>query len=141
MQSRSKQTLSGHGQDCPLCDPVQLCAAVVFLCPASQPSPLSVPLCRFLCLSLCVFPLSLSLSVCLSLSLSVCLSSSVCLSVPPPPLPTHFFPFLSEGVLARTGVPGTEARGRTDNTYRYTVTTRLTPALRWAAIRAILMFH
>ena len=26
-------------------------------------------------------------------------------------------------------------------TYRYTVTTRMTPALRWAALRAILMFH
>ena len=25
--------------------------------------------------------------------------------------------------------------------YRYTVTTRVTPALRWAAVRAILMFH
>ena len=25
--------------------------------------------------------------------------------------------------------------------YRYTVTTRMTPALRWAAMRAILMFH
>ena len=28
-----------------------------------------------------------------------------------------------------------------DYTYRYTVTTRMTPALRWAAIGAILMFH
>ena len=26
-------------------------------------------------------------------------------------------------------------------TYRYTVTTRMTPTLRWAAMRAILMFH
>ena len=26
-------------------------------------------------------------------------------------------------------------------TYRYTVTTRMTSALRWATIRAILMFH
>ena len=26
-------------------------------------------------------------------------------------------------------------------TYRYTVTTRMTPALRWAATRAVLMFH
>ena len=25
--------------------------------------------------------------------------------------------------------------------YRYTVTTRMTPALRWAAMRAIVMFH
>ena len=27
------------------------------------------------------------------------------------------------------------------NTYRYTVTTRMTSALRWAVMRAILMFH
>ena len=26
-------------------------------------------------------------------------------------------------------------------TYHYTVTTRMTPALRWEAMRAILMFH
>ena len=26
-------------------------------------------------------------------------------------------------------------------TYRYTVTTKMIPALRWAAMRAILMFH
>ena len=26
-------------------------------------------------------------------------------------------------------------------TYRYTVTTRMIPALRWTAMRAILMFH
>ena len=26
-------------------------------------------------------------------------------------------------------------------TYRYAVTTRMTPALRWAAMRAMLMFH
>ena len=26
-------------------------------------------------------------------------------------------------------------------TYRYTVTTRMTPALRWAAMKVILMFH
>ena len=25
--------------------------------------------------------------------------------------------------------------------YRYTVTTKMTPALRWAAVRVILMFH
>ena len=28
-----------------------------------------------------------------------------------------------------------------DDTYRYTVTNRMTPALRWAAMRAFLMFH
>ena len=33
-----------------------------------------------------------------------------------------------------------EGRGRL-YTYRYTVTTRMTPALRWAAMRAILKFH
>ena len=33
-----------------------------------------------------------------------------------------------------------EERGRL-HTYRYTVTTRMTSALRWAAMRAILMFH
>ena len=37
---------------------------------------------------------------------------------------------------------GTEVgrRGRL-YTYRYTVTTRMTPALRWEVMRAILMFH
>ena len=35
---------------------------------------------------------------------------------------------------------GGGGRGRL-YTYRYTVTTRMTPALRWAAMRAILMFH
>ena len=28
-----------------------------------------------------------------------------------------------------------------DSTYRYTVTTRMTPALRWPATRATFMFH
>ena len=35
---------------------------------------------------------------------------------------------------------GGGGRGRV-YTYRYAVTTGMTPALRWAAIRAILMFH
>ena len=35
---------------------------------------------------------------------------------------------------------GGGGRGRVYN-YRYTVTTRMKPALRWAAMRAILMFH
>ena len=35
---------------------------------------------------------------------------------------------------------GVGGRGRL-YTYRYTVTTRMTPALRWAAMRDILMFH
>ena len=38
------------------------------------------------------------------------------------------------------GVYGGGGRGRL-YTYRYTVTTRMTPALRWAAMRAILMFR
>ena len=33
-----------------------------------------------------------------------------------------------------------EGRGRL-YTYRYTVTPRMIPALRWAAVRTILMFH
>ena len=36
---------------------------------------------------------------------------------------------------------GGGGRGRLLYTYRYTVTTRMTSALRWAAVRAILMFH
>ena len=35
---------------------------------------------------------------------------------------------------------GGGGRGRL-YTYRYTVSTRMTPALRWAAMKAILMFH
>ena len=35
---------------------------------------------------------------------------------------------------------GNGGKGRV-YTYRYTVTTRMTPALRWAAMRAILMFQ
>ena len=35
---------------------------------------------------------------------------------------------------------GGRGRGRL-YTYLYTVTTRMIPALRWAAMRAILMFH
>ena len=42
-------------------------------------------------------------------------------------------------VLLGTGYRG-EGRGRL-YTCRYTVNTRMTPALRWAAMRAILMFH
>ena len=38
------------------------------------------------------------------------------------------------------GVGGGGGEGRI-YTYRYTVTTRMTPALRWAAMTAILMFH
>ena len=38
-------------------------------------------------------------------------------------------------------VGGGGGGGGGDYTYRYTVTTRMTYALRWAAMRAILMFH
>ena len=42
----------------------------------------------------------------------------------------------------RKGVRGYGGGGRGRvYTYRYTITTRMTPALRWAAMRAILMFH
>ena len=45
-------------------------------------------------------------------------------------------------VTTRMGMEvGGGGGGRLYNTYRYTVTTRMTPALRWAAMRAILMFH
>ena len=37
-------------------------------------------------------------------------------------------------------VYGIGGRGRL-YTYRYTVTTRMTPELRWAAMRAVLAFH
>ena len=47
--------------------------------------------------------------------------------------------------LIRDGEKGEGVMGMREegdyNTYRYTVTTRMTPALRWAAMRAILMFH
>ena len=42
----------------------------------------------------------------------------------------------------RTAVRGYGGGGRGRlYTYRYTVTTRMTSALRWAAVRAILMFQ
>ena len=34
-----------------------------------------------------------------------------------------------------------EERDVGEEVYRYTVTTRMTPALKWAAMRAILMFY
>ena len=39
------------------------------------------------------------------------------------------------------GGGGTEVGGGGDYIYRYTVTIRMTPALRWAVMRGILMFH
>ena len=36
---------------------------------------------------------------------------------------------------------GTEVGEEGDYTYCYNVTTRMSPALRWAAMRATLMFH
>ena len=44
-----------------------------------------------------------------------------------------------DGEKGRSGYGG-GGRGRL-YTYRYTVTTRMTLALRWAAVRAILLFH
>ena len=45
--------------------------------------------------------------------------------------------------LIRDGEKGSMEVGRGGGlyTYRYTATTRMTPALKWAAMRAILMFH
>ena len=45
--------------------------------------------------------------------------------------------------LIRDGGKGGKEVGEEGDyyTYRYTVTSRMTPALRWAAMRAILMFH
>ena len=60
-------------------------------------------------------------------------------SLHPPPRP----PIVSEDLLAdgsqEVGVVVGEGGG--DYTQRYTVTTRTTPASRWAATRAILMLH
>ena len=42
--------------------------------------------------------------------------------------------------LIRDGEKRGKGRGRL-YTYRYTVTTRMIPALRWAAMRVILMFQ
>ena len=39
------------------------------------------------------------------------------------------------------GEGGMEVGEEGDCSYRYTVTTRMIPALRWAAMRAILMFQ
>ena len=46
---------------------------------------------------------------------------------------------VTEEVLAGTEIPG--GGEEVDYTYRYTVTTRRTPALRCAAMKAILMCH
>ena len=44
-------------------------------------------------------------------------------------------------VLLAFEVSERPGRRRERDAYRYTVTTRMTPALRWAAMRAILMFQ
>ena len=46
---------------------------------------------------------------------------------------------VSGEVLERTQIPGNGLKG--DYTYCYTVTARMTPVLKRAALRAILMFH
>ena len=50
---------------------------------------------------------------------------------------------MSQAVAVMGLMPGRTGRLEQSISYtcRYTVTTRLTPALRWAAMRAILMFH
>ena len=55
-------------------------------------------------------------------------------------VPTETIRLIRDRVKGGKG--GTEVRGggRLD-TYHYTVTIRMTPALRWAAMRAILMFR
>ena len=51
-------------------------------------------------------------------------------------------PYSLLGTGRRPGEGGMEVGGRGRlYTYRYTVTTRMIPALRWAAMRAILMFQ
>ena len=49
---------------------------------------------------------------------------------------TETVTFIKDGERGVWGGGGT----RRVYTYRYTVTTRMTPALRWAAVRVILMF-
>ena len=46
-----------------------------------------------------------------------------------------------EGERGGGGAGGMGGGGVLRETFRYTVTTRMTPALRWAVMRAILMFH
>ena len=54
--------------------------------------------------------------------------------------------FIRDGEKGGRGYGGMEVVGEGEGggrlyNYRYTVTTRMTSALRWAAMRAILMFH
>ena len=53
---------------------------------------------------------------------------------------TETIRFIRDGEKVR-GMGGGGGRGGRLYTYRYTVTTRMIPALRWAAMRAILMFQ
>ena len=48
---------------------------------------------------------------------------------------------MRDGEQGGMGYGGWGGGGKRLYTYRYTVTTRMTPALRWAAMRAILMFY
>ena len=52
---------------------------------------------------------------------------------------TETIRLIRDGEKGERGYGG-GGRGRL-YTYRYNVTTRMTPALKWAAMRAILMFH
>ena len=49
--------------------------------------------------------------------------------------------YWGRGKVGEGGGRGMEVGGGRLYTYRYTVTTRMTSALRWAAMRAIIMFH
>ena len=53
---------------------------------------------------------------------------------------TETIRFIRDGAEKGGGEYGGRGRGRL-YTYRYTVTTAMTPTLRWAAMRAILMFR
>ena len=54
----------------------------------------------------------------------------------------HTIRLIRDGEKGERGEEGDMEVGEEGGyTYRYTVTSRMTPALSWAAIRAILMFH
>ena len=55
--------------------------------------------------------------------------------------PTETIQLIRDGEMGVGGMDGAGGGGEGLYTYRYIVTTRMTPALRWAAMRAILMFY
>ena len=56
---------------------------------------------------------------------------------------SKYFAYRPQKLGCLLGVSSMEVGLKGDNNYiyRYTVTTRMTPALRWTVMRAILMFH